>query len=196
ELPQATLVMGHLAPPKTSPDFFPFTVLDHILGGSGFGSRLTSEIRSNRGLAYSVGSFYRGDVGYGIFGAYCMTKSASALEAARLMRGIVARVRDEGVTAVELRRAQDAIVNNLIFAVDGSREVVAQRLGFEYDGLPADFLERYRDRVEAVTLADVRDAAARLLHPEALSLVAVGDESALAGFGEFGPVTKITLRRY
>jgi zinc protease len=196
ELPQTTIVMGHLAPPKGSPDYFAFTVVDHILGGSGFGSRLTSEIRSNRGLAYSVGSFYRGDIGYGVFGAYCMTKSASALEAARLMRGIVARVRDEGVGEEELRRAKDAILNNLIFSVDGSREVVAQRMSFEYDGLPADFLERYRDRIEAVTLADVRAAATRLLHPEALSVVAVGDEVALAGLGELGPVTRIALRRY
>jgi len=196
EVPQATLVMGHLAPPKDSADFFAFSVLDHILGGSGFTSRLTSEIRSNRGLAYSVGSFYRGDVGYGVFGAYCMTKSASALEAARLMRGIIERVRAEGVTAGELRRAKDAIVNSLIFSVDGTREVVAQRMGFAYDGFPEDFLERYRDRVEAVSLEDVRAAAARFLLPGAMSLVVVGEDAALAGMEEFGPVTRITLRKY
>jgi hypothetical protein len=109
-----------------------------------------SEIRSKRGLAYSVGSFYRGSIGYGVFGAYCMTKSASALEAARLMRGIIERIRAAGVSAEELRRAKDAIVNNLIFSVEGTREVVAQRLGFAYDGFPEDFLERFRDRVEAV----------------------------------------------
>jgi len=196
ELQQATIVMGHLAPPKGSPEYYPFTVVDHVLGGSGFGSRLTSAIRSDRGLAYSVGSFYRGDVGYGVFAAYCMTKSESALEAARLMRGIIAGVRDAGLTAEELRRAKDAIVNNLIFSVDGTREVVAQRMGFEYDGLPADFLEGFRDRIEAVTLEDVRAAAAGLLHPEALSVVAVGGADALAGFGELGPATPITLRRY
>ena len=155
-----------------------------------------SEIRSDRGLAYSVGSFYRGDVGYGVFGAYCMTKSASALEAARLMRGIIERVRAEGVTDGELRRAEDAIVNNLIFSVDGTREVVAQRMGFAYDGFPEDFLERYRDRVEAVSLEDVRAATRLLLHPGAMSLVVVGEDAALAGFEEFGPVTPITLRRY
>ena len=197
DLPQATLVMGHLAPPKNSPDFFAFSVLDHVLGGSGFSSRLTSEIRSNRGLAYSVGSFYRGDIGYGVFGAYCMTKSASALEAARLMRGIVGSIRAGGVSADELRRAKDAIVNNLIFSVDGTREVVAQRMAFAYDGLPEDFLERYRDRIEAVSLEDVRTAAARFLLPEAMSMIVVGDEATLAGgFGEFGPVSTITLRRY
>ncbi len=196
DVPQATLIMGHLAPPKNSADYFAFSVLDDILGGSGFSSRLTSEIRSNRGLAYSVGSFYRADVGYGVFGAYCMTKSASALDAARLMRGIVERVRAAGVTAAELRRAKDAIVNNLIFSVDGTREVVAQRMGFAYDGFPEDFLERYRDRVEAVSLEDVRAAAGRLLHPDAMSMVVVGEDAALAGFDEFGPVSRITLRRY
>jgi predicted Zn-dependent peptidase len=196
DVPQATLIMGHLAPPKNSPDFFVFSVLDDILGGSGFTSRLTSEIRSNRGLAYSVGSFYRGDVGYGVFGAYCMTKSASALEAARLMRGIIGRIRDEGVSAAELRRSKDAIVNGLIFSIDGTRAVIAQRMGFAYDGFPDDFLERYRDRIEAVSLEEVRAAAGRLLHPDALSTVVVGEEGALQGFEEFGPVKRITLRRY
>ena len=196
DVPQATVIMGHLAPPKDSADFFAFSVLDYILGGSGFTSRLTSEIRSDRGLAYSVGSFYRGDIGYGVFGAYCMTKSASALEAARLMRGIVERIRTEGVTAGELRRAKDAIVNSLIFSVDGTREVVAQRMGFAYDGFPDDFLERYRDRVEAVSLEDVRAVAGRFLHTDALSTVVVGEDAALAGFDEFGPVKRITLRRY
>jgi len=196
DLPQATILMGHLAPPKDSPGFYVFSVLEHILGGSGFGSRLTAEIRSNRGLSYSVGSFYRGDIGYGVFGAYSMTKSESALQAARLMREIIARVGREGVTPDELRRAKDAIVNNLIFSVDGTREVLAQRMSFEYDGLPADFLERYRDRVEAVGLEDVRAAARDLLHPDALSTVVVGSEAALVGFEEFGPVTNIVLRRY
>jgi len=136
-------------------------------------------------------------VGYGVFGAYCMTKNESALEAARLMRGILGRVRDEGVSAAELRRAKDAIVNNLIFSVDGTREVVAQRLSFAYDGLPDDFLERFRDRVEAVSLEDVRTAAGRLLHPDAMATVAVGDAAALTdGFGQFGPVTRLTLRKY
>ncbi len=174
----------------------PFPCSNYILGGSGFTSRLTSEIRSDRGLAYSVGSFYRGDVGYGVFGAYCMTKSASALEAARLMRGIIERVGAEGVSAAELRQAKDAIVNNLIFSVDGTREVVAQRMGFAYDGFPEDFLERYRDRVEAVSLEDVRAVAGRFLHPDAMSMVVVGEEAALAGFDEFGPVQRVTLRRY
>jgi zinc protease len=195
-LPQSTIIMGHLAPAKDSPDFYAFSVLEHILGGGGFGSRLMSEIRSNRGLAYSVGSFYRGDIGYGVFGAYSMTKSSSTLEVARLMRGIIERVRAEGVSAEELRRAQDAIVNNLIFSVDATAEVVAQRLSFAYDGLPEDFLERYRDRIEAVSLEDVRQTAQRFLRPEALSTVVVGEEAALAGLDELGPVTRISLRRY
>jgi predicted Zn-dependent peptidase len=196
ELPQSTIIMGHLAPSKDSPEFAAFTLLDHVLGGSGFGSRLTSQIRSDRGLAYSVGSFYRGDIGYGVFGAYCMTKSASTLEAAHLMRGIIERVRAEGVSAEELREAKDAIVNNLIFSIDATDEVVAQRIGFAYDGLPQDFLERFRDRIEAVSPEDVRRTAQRFLRPEAMATVVVGEESALQGLEELGPVTRIKLRRY
>jgi zinc protease len=197
DLPQATIVMGHLAPARESADFHAFTVLDHILGGSGFGSRLTSEIRSDRGLAYSVGSFYRADAGYGVFGAYCKTKTESAAEATGLMRAIMERLRREGPGEEELRRAKDAIVNNLIFSVDGSREVVAQKMAYRYDGLPEDFLERYRDRIEAVTAAEVREAARRHLRPDAAATVIVGDESG-AGMlpAELGPVERIALRKY
>jgi predicted Zn-dependent peptidase len=197
ELPQATIIMGHLAPAKDAPEHHAFTVLNYILGGAGFNSRLTEEIRSNRGLAYSVGSFYRGDVGYGVFGGYSKTRTASALEAARLMLGIMKRVRLEGVTPGELRWAKDAIVNNLIFTVEGSREIVAEKMSYEYDGLPADFLERYRDRVEAVTAEDVLAVARRYLRPADAATVIVGDEGGLGGSLEgFGPVGRTTLRKY
>jgi predicted Zn-dependent peptidase len=197
DFPQATILMGHLAPPKTSPDFFAFSVLDYILGGAGFSSRLMEEIRSNRGLAYTVGSSYRGDIGYGVFFAYCKTKTGTAGEAAHLMRSIMERLRAGGVTEAELRWAKDAIVNNLIFSVDSSRAVVGQRMSYEYDGLPPDFLERYRDRVEAVTAADVRRVAASYLLPDRAATVVVGEEKAFAGLLEgFGPSSRITLRRY
>ncbi len=89
QLSQSTIVMGHFAPPKNHPDYFAFQVLDFIIGSGGFTSRLFSQVRTAQGLAYSVGSFYRGDRGYGVFGAYCMTKADSTHRAASLMMQIL-----------------------------------------------------------------------------------------------------------
>jgi len=195
-VPQATLVLGHLAPAKDSPDYHAFSVMNYILGGAGFSSRLTREIRSNRGLAYSVGSFYRGGIGYGVFLEYSMTRTAEAAEALRLMRGIAERLRGEGATAAELRAAKDGIVNNLIFAVDSSREVVGRKMSYAYDGLPEDFLERSRDAIEAVTLEDVRRVAGRWLHPDEAATVVVGDLDGIGPLEGYGPEHPITLRDY
>ena len=89
KVPQSTVIIGAIGPGKESPDFYPFTVLDYILGSGGFRSRIFQEIRSNRGLAYSAGSFYEGRQGYGSFGAYAMTKSESTGQVLTLMEGIL-----------------------------------------------------------------------------------------------------------
>ncbi len=196
ELPQATVVLGHLAPPKDSPDHYPFVLLDYVLGGAGFSSRLTREIRSNRGLAYSAGSFYRGDIGYGVSGAYTKTRTDAAAEALALARAVMEEVRRDGITGEELRAAKDGIVNGLIFAVDGSREVVARKMSYAYDGLPEDFLERYRDRIEEVTLEDVRRVAGRWLRPDAAATVVVGDAAGIGPLEGYGPETRVELRKY
>ena len=118
-VPQSTIILGHLAPEKSSPDYHAFEVLNYILGGGGFSSRLTSEIRSTRGLAYSVGSFYRADVDYGVFGAYCMTKSASAHKALTLMNDIIDRMKDS-LRQDELEQAKESLINSFVFSYTSS----------------------------------------------------------------------------
>jgi predicted Zn-dependent peptidase len=194
DFPQSTVLLGHLAPAVDSPDFFAFTLLNYILGGGGFNSRLTEEIRSNRGLAYSVGSWYRGDIGYGVFLAHCRTGPENTAEAARLMGEIIEDVREEGVTAEELRWAKDAIVNKLVFAIDSTAEVVSRKISYEYDGLPADFLETYPQRIEAVGLEEILRLARRTLHPRRAPLVVVGDGPDLVeDLAEFGTVVEVPL---
>ena len=124
DLPQATVVAAWFAPPKESTDYPAFMVLNYILGGAGFNSRLTEEVRSNRGLAYSVGSFYTAEKGYGVFGAYCRTGIGNTTEAAELLAAVVERAAAGGVTAEELEWARQSILNSLIFAIDSSAEMV------------------------------------------------------------------------
>jgi zinc protease len=132
---QSTIIMGNLAPEKTSPDYYAFEIANYILGGGGFSSLLTSEIRSNRGLAYSVGSFYRADVDYGVFGAHCMTKSTSTNQHCYSLH-IMQRMRKQ--ICKRLKQAKESLITALFFhtfaLVDCSPED-----GLEYDHLPADF---------------------------------------------------------
>jgi zinc protease len=197
DIPQTTVLLGQFAPPLDSPEYFAFSVVNYVLGGSGFNSRLTRRIRSNRGLAYSVGSWYSGNVGYGVIAAYCSTSSATAVEVTRLMREIVDEVKREGITPQELEWAKKSIVNGLIFAVDGTAEIISRSMSYEYNGLPADFLTIYPEKIRELSLEEVNEAARTWLRPAEAPIVAVGNDSAFEGsFSEFGEVTIVPLPQY
>lgn len=192
-LPQSTILMGHLCCPKNDPDFFPMVVLNDILG-EGFNSRLMREIRSNQGLAYSVGSFYRGDIDYGVFGAYAMTKSETTGKVIGLMRDEIGRLVEEGVTPEELDLAKDSIINNHIFSFSSTAGLVKQAMALEYDHLSGDYFEGYPERIAAVSMEDIRRVALRYLKPADAVIVVVGNRE---GFDipieQFGPVKEADL---
>ncbi len=195
--PQATVLLGHFAPSIDSPDYYAFSIVNYVLGGGGFNSRLTERIRSDLGLAYSVGSWYSGRPGYGVMVAYLKSGSATAVEAVGLMREIMQKVKGEGVTEEEMEWARRSVINGLIFAVDSSAEIVSRRISYEYDGLPPDFLETYPVKLRAVSLDEVNEAARAWLRPLEAPIVVVGDESGFDGsFAEFGEVTNVPLPEY
>ncbi len=175
DVPQSTIVSGHLAVKKAHPDYYPFKILDFILGGGGFNSRLISEIRSNRGLAYSVGSFYRADIEYGVFAVICQTKSATTYEAISLIYEIIRELKENGVTEKELNWAKESIVNKFIFSFTSSNSIVGQQMRLEYDNLPQDFLERFQRNISGVTLQDIKRVAREYLHPDRSVVVVVGN---------------------
>ncbi len=168
--------MGHITIGKSDPDFFPLTVVNFIIGGGGFKSRLMSEIRSNRGLAYSVGSIYSAEVDYGIFAAYCFTKSDTTLESITLIKEILEQVKKEGISVEELEWAKSSIINNFIFEFTSPFQIVDKRVAIAYNKLPKEFLETYRERIMAITVDDVNRVAADYLHPDRMVLVVVGNE--------------------
>ena len=191
KVPQSTIILGNLAPKKQDPDYYAFEVVNYILGGGGFSSLLTSEIRSNRGLAYSVGSFYRADVDYGVFGSYCMTKSASTYQALELMFDIMKRMHNADL-ASQLKQAKESLINSFIFSYTSSAQMVAQTMSLEYDHLPPDFLAHYPSHIEKITLEDVKRAACNYLHPEQSIVLVVGNGEALdKSLARFGPVREI-----
>ena len=197
DLPQSTILMGHLSLPLSHPDYIPFKVLNFILGGGGFNSRLTREIRSNQGLAYSIGSFFQGRVGYGVFGVFCQTKSSSTHKVISLIREIAAGLKKEVPTFEELDWAKKTLINQFIFSFTSSASIVSQQIQLEYDGLPGDTLEKYQERVGAVTFEDLERVAANHLSPEKSLLVVLGKEEDFdRPLSSFGSVTRIELRKY
>jgi predicted Zn-dependent peptidase len=194
DAPASTVLTGHLSLPRNHPDTFPFMILNFILGGGGFNSRLTQEIRSNQGLAYSVGSFYSGRTGYGVFGALCQTKSSSTHRVISMIYDIIEGMKKNPPGAEELRWAQNTLLNQFIFSFSSSAAVVSQQMRIEYDGLPENYLETYQARVAAVTPEDLRRAAQSHLHPERSVLVVVGREKDFdKPLSSFGTVNRIDL---
>ena len=197
DTPQSNILLGHLSLPLGHPDYFAFQILNYILGGGGFSSRLTQEIRSNQGLAYAVGSFYRGRVGYGVFGTYCQTKSASTHRAVSLLYRIVEDTKKNPPGPETLDWAKNALINQFIFSFTSSADVVGQQMRLEYDGLPQDYLKTYRERLSGVKLEDLARASREHLHPEKSTLMVVGKaEDFDQPLSSFGTVQQIDLEKY
>lgn len=175
EVNQSVIRLGHLGITKDDPDLYAVRVLDFILGGS-FTSRLMMEIRTNQGLAYNVGSYF--DVGRrftGSFIAETETKAEATLKVIGLMTGIITGIRSEPVSEQELKLAKESIINSFLFGFTSPASIVMQQARLEFYGYQSDYLDRYRERIAAVTREDVLRAARKHLRPEAFQLVVVGD---------------------
>jgi predicted Zn-dependent peptidase len=194
EVSQSVVRLGHLGIEKNNPDQYAVRIMDYILGG-GFTSRLTQEIRSNRGLAYHAGSHFEIGRRYpGTFTADTETKSASTVKAITLMQEIIAGMTTSQVTDQELDLAKDAMINSFIFGFARADSVVNQQARLEYYSFPEGYLEKFRDNIARVTKEDVQRVARKYLHPDALQIVVVGEDKGfdqpLAALGE---VTEVKL---
>jgi len=175
QLPQTTITLGHLGVGRFDPDKFPLFLLNYILGEGGFASRLMQEVRSARGLAYSVSGGVGSDSDKGLFSISCRTKQASTAQAIEAIRDVTRRLIEEGPTEDEIRQAREARVNSFVFTVDGTAAYMRSALYYRYYGYPDDYLATWRDRLAAVTRADIMRAARRLVHLDRLVVVVVGD---------------------
>jgi predicted Zn-dependent peptidase len=200
KLPQAVIRMGHLGMKRSDPDYHASRVLDEILGGNGFASRIMQKVRVEKGLAYSAWSYNmagRWEAGTFIMGAE--TKTASAGEVINIMKSEAERIRMEPVTPEELKLAKDSLVNSFIFIFDKPERLLEQRMIVDYYGMPDDYLETFRDKIMAVTAEDVMACAKKRLIPAGLKILIVGDPETLASsraLSGLGRVDNITLRDY
>src|SRR2546426_4364805 len=174
---QGRVSLGLLTVKRDNPDIYALEVMNEILGGSGFTSRITKTVRSNEGLAYSAGSGLSIGVWYpGRFRASLQSKSRTVAYATRLVQDEIKKMREGTVTAEEL----ETIQNNLIQTFPSNFASKAQSMGIfasdEYTRRDPSYWATYRDRIKAVTAADVQRVARTWLVPEKMVVLVVGDQ--------------------
>ena len=153
--------------------------MNYILGGGGFTSRLTEEIRAKRGLAYSVYSYLVPLDEAGLYLGGVATQNARAGETLDLIHAELERMRDEGVSDEELDNAKTYLIGSYPLRFDSNAKIAAQLLGIQLQELGIDYFDKRNDLIAAVTIADIRRVAKRLLDPASLSLVAVGEPNGI-----------------
>ena len=175
-LTQANIILGHGGVPRSHPDYYAIQVMNYIMGGGGFSSRAMESIRNQRGLAYSVYSYFGAEKSHGTFQFVMQTKNESAAEAMRLARDEIRRMRDELVSEVELSDAKDYLTGSFPLRFDTNRKVAGFLAQVEFYELGLDYPDRYADFIQKVNRADVQRVARQYLSPEKLITVIVGNQ--------------------
>ncbi len=189
---QSTILILGLGVRRDSPDFYALTVMNEILGG-GFASRLFSNVRSKKGLAYAVGGAVGVDYDHpGITSFFVATKSPPTAAADEAVYEEIANKAPLPPTADEMQRARENILNSYIFRFDSRAKVLRQQMTLAYYGYPADLLTGYRAGIDKVTAADVARVAGQYLQRDKMALLVVGNakdfDRPLSSFGSVTPI--------
>jgi len=194
EMGQVQIAVAHEGLMRSDPRRIPSSLLNLVLGGSGFSSRLTVRLRSNEGLTYSVRSGFVLRRRPGRFGVATFTRVEQARPAIDSLLEEVEAIRSERpVTEEELRNAKSLSVGRFALGLETSSAVLGSLVNLAIYDLPEDSLDTYRARVNAVTLEEVHEMARELLHPDRAAIVLVGSAEQLLptldGLGEVEVVT-------
>ncbi|WP_027995582.1 M16 family metallopeptidase [Simplicispira psychrophila] len=171
---QAYVLIGQPGFQRKDPDFLALLVGNHILGGGGFTSRLTNEVREKRGLSYSVYSHFSPGLNAGAFLIGLQTRPDQAAQALQVARETLMRYVADGPTETELRAAKDNLIGGFALRIDSNRKLLGNVVNIATNGLPLDYLEHWTERVQALTAAQVRAAMQRKLQSERMATVVLG----------------------
>jgi len=180
---QSHIYVGQPGMKRNDPDYFALYVGNHILGGSGLVSQLSDEVREKRGLSYSVSSYFLPMRERGPFLMQAQTKNSTYDEALQAMRDTLTRFMEQGPTEEELIAAKRNITGGFPLRIASNSKILEYLgvIGF-YD-LPLDYLDRFNDRVNAVTAEQIRDAFRRRVHPQRFVTIVVGGKPEPAATG-------------
>jgi zinc protease len=173
---QSHILVGAPAITRGDPDFFALTVGNYVLGGGGFVSRLTREVREKRGLAYSVYSYFSPMAQPGPFQIGLQTQKAQTNEALKVVRDNLAAYLRDGPTPAELKAAKDNLVGGFALRIDNNRKILDNIAVIGYYNLPLDYLDTWTANVARVTAADIKAAFNRKVAIDKLVTVVVGAE--------------------
>jgi zinc protease len=179
DIPQSVVIFGHKGIARDDPDFYGAYAMNHILGGGGFGSRLTTEVREKRGLAYGVYSYFSPMDRAALFLGRVATQNERVAESLDVIRAEIARMRDDGVSAGELADAKTYLTGSFPLRLDSNDKIARFLVSIQLQDLGIDYIDRRNGYIEAVTLDDVNRLARELLNPEQLQVVIVGKPDGL-----------------
>jgi zinc protease len=171
---QAYILIGAPGMRRLDPDYFPLWVGNYILGGGGFNSRFTREVREQRGLTYSIYSYFAPYRQAGLFAIGLQTRHDQANAALEVVRTTLRAFVRDGPTADELEGAKQNVIGGFALRTDTNRKILDYLAVMGFYGLPLDWLEQFPQRVAAVTAEQVRDAFQRRVDPDRLATVVVG----------------------
>ena len=173
---QGRVRLGHVGTTRDNPDSYALSIMDDILGGGGFTSRIMSRVRSDEGLAYSAGSNFGLGVYYpGDFVAAFQSKSASTAQAIDILMEEINRVRTTKVTPEELETAKNSAIEVFPRFFATAQQVAGTFAQDEYTKRPIDYWDEYRNRTKAVTDDDVQRVAQKYLQPDKIVVLVVGN---------------------
>jgi zinc protease len=171
---QSHILLGYTGIKRSDPDLFPLYVGNYILGGGGFVSRLTEEVREKRGLVYSVYSYFMPMAELGPFQIGLQTKKDQADDALKLVRETLDNFIKKGVTEKELKAAKDNIIGGFPMRIDSNGKILDYLAMIGFYKLPLSYLDDYNAKVASVTTAQIKDAFNRRLKSEHFVTVIVG----------------------
>lgn len=179
QIPQSVVRFGAPGLDAADPDFMPAYVMNYILGGGGFSSRLMDEIREKRGLTYGIYTSLSVLQGGGLVSGSFQTRNESFGEAYKVLLAELKRMSDAGVSDAELADAKTYLTGSFALRFDTNDKIANQLLNYQVFGYGIDYIVRRNDLVRAVTKADIARAAKRLLDANQFVFVVVGQPKGL-----------------
>lgn len=175
---QSHILLGYPGIKRGDPDLFPLYVGNYVLGGGGFVSRLTEEVREKRGLVYSVYSYFMPMAEPGPFQLGLQTKKDQAEDALKLVKETLDNFIKNGITEAELKAAKANIIGGFPMRIDSNSKILDYLAVIGFYKLPLNYLDEYNSNVEKVTVAQIKDAFSRRLKTENFVTIIVGDPGA------------------
>jgi zinc protease len=181
--PQSVVQFGFQGLKRRDPDFIPAYILNYIVGGGGFSSKLMQEVREKRGLAYSVYTYLYPLDHAGIFAGAVATENKAVGQSLELIKQELERAAREGLTPEELQTAKDYLIGSFALRFDTSAKIATQLLAIQLEHLGIDYIDRRTSEIEAVTTADIKRVAKRLLESKELIVTVAGEPEGIREVG-------------